>query len=75
MCAVADGRAEAARSHCDRIALGALHGVQTALFPCRVPADSFHFGFTRRHRIMNSIIWLVGLVVIVIAALSFFGLR
>lgn len=29
----------------------------------------------RKERVMNSIIYIVGLVVIVIAALSFFGLR
>jgi hypothetical protein len=46
--------------------------------PGRIPRavpPIHHPSFTRRHRIMNSIIWVVGLVVIVVAALSFFGLR
>jgi len=35
------------------------------------PASSTY----ERNGIVNSIIWIVGLVVIIIAALSFFGLR
>ncbi len=33
------------------------------------------WNFQQRNGIVNSIIWLVGLVVIILAALSFFGLR
>ncbi len=60
---------------------GAVHGANAVAFldlPCRRDVEC-NFNqksvFSRSTLLMNSIIWLVGAVVIVIAILSFFGLR
>jgi hypothetical protein len=45
-----------------------------ALGTLRIAACSFPV-INRRHSIMNNLIWLVGAVVIVLAILSFLGLR
>ena len=53
------------------------HGISATRAPDdgQAPSSVRKFSNPKRENIMNSIIYIVGLVVVVIAVLSFFGLR